>query len=1248
MLSILNRLYSIFLHKNFIVFIFLFSFVVPSFSQSDFTRFSEKDKITTDFIIKEFKQKGKLGLHDELKILSEKQDASGILHIKMQQYHLGIPIESAYYSFHSKKGFLIAANGALKQVSVDSNKSNIETSKILDIALENINATKYIWEDTALIKQLKKSTIHTNHLEKPTPNLIYYKDGKTYVLAYKIEIQSLLPQGRYIVYVDANSGEILNKIDITTHTTGSCATTYHSTQNIDFDEPTPGNYELTDTTRNIETYVLPNNSIDYAVAQIPTSSFLDWNDINSQDALDVHWGSQVVYDFLSNYGIQSFDNQEGSIVSYVNYGNNNNSRNNAFWNGIFLTYGAGGGNLFPGPVATLDVIAHEIGHALTETYGGGLQYYGESGAINESYSDIIAAAVENFVNISPDYNGLMLNEWVLSDLNGAGLRDMSNPNANNNPDTYQGDFWVSTTGSDNGGVHTNSSLGNYWFYLLANGGSGVNDNGDSFTVNPIGINNAFQIALEAYEYLQNTSDYEQWRAATIFVSELNFDCTVTQEVISAWEAVSVGQLNESCSLVAKIDDVTVTQYCTNTQVTFSFLSSPDATTTWSIDNGAAQTSNTLSFDSEGFHTVTLINTYPSGEIATDAIEIYATDCQPIQGRENTWYISNSSGFDFSSGIATITSYPYESFESTICYSDDQGNLKFYLAALDEDTQESHLIHPDDHSSITELLPLVQSSVQQGVTIPSPSGNLVNVFVANANEGGSGFYRFIVDESTSPVTLTMPVTPITIPNSGVTYGSDGSVKVRENLSAIPSCNENIFWIIANSFGADKKMLVYKLDYSMNAQGDLTFSHEYTPPNAHGNSSCISVSPDGNYIYTKNKLLRFNRANGIISNITDISVDQQSSLFASFSPNSRFLYIKKSPNTLMQYDVLSTDISNSGVPIFTIDSDTNFGAMDIQLGPDGKIYVSYVIPERFVGVINKPNLKQIANEVEFNPIGYQFPISVFLTTRFPSFMKAESANVIPLDFSYALDNCSVINFESPGCKPYYDWDFGDGTTSTAQNPVHTFLNNGTYTVSLTSVVEGQPITITKEVTVTLNTTDLELLAPDTTCENNTTLIAPEGFANYQWTLPNGGGTIQNQGAQNVNVTWSSLGDITIDLLLTDYNDCTNTISHTITVLNEDCDYNVDIDDDIIDDSSDDPTEDDYLLIYPNPAENQLTIKSNIIINQLAVFDVKGRFLFSTIPSNLELGFELNIDHLSNGLYFVELQSENLRQVRKFIKK
>ena len=125
-----------------------------------------------------------------------------------------------------------------------------------------------------------------------------------------------------------------------------------------------------------------------------------------------------------------------------------------------MTYGDG--NLAQGyrPLVSLDICGHEITHGVT-TYSANLTYSYESGALNESFSDIFGECIENTASGS--------NDWMMGcdiGVSGCGaFRNMANPNQFGDPDTYKGTYWYTGTG-DNGGVHYNSGVQNKWFYVL--------------------------------------------------------------------------------------------------------------------------------------------------------------------------------------------------------------------------------------------------------------------------------------------------------------------------------------------------------------------------------------------------------------------------------------------------------------------------------------------------------------------------------------------------------------------------------------------------------------------------------------------------------------------------------------------------------------------------------------------------------------------------------------------------------------
>jgi len=224
---------------------------------------------------------------------------------------------------------------------------------------------------------------------------------------------------------------------------------------------------------------------------------------------------------------------------------------------MFLQFGDGDGvnyTSFTSP----DIVAHEYTHGVTD-FTANLKYYNEHGALNESFSDIFGEVAERYMRGTNDW--IIGADFVINP-NFNGIRNMSNPKdetmTTEQPDTYLGVNWK-TGFNDNGGVHTNSGVQNYWFYLLAEGGSGVNDNGDAYTVDGIGIDKAAAIAYRNLAvYLTPTSEYADARTGAILAAEdlygVGSDEALQTE--AAWYAVGIGiapidcRTRDSLALVA--------------------------------------------------------------------------------------------------------------------------------------------------------------------------------------------------------------------------------------------------------------------------------------------------------------------------------------------------------------------------------------------------------------------------------------------------------------------------------------------------------------------------------------------------------------------------------------------------------------------------------------------------------------------------------------------------------------------------
>lgn len=179
----------------------------------------------------------------------------------------------------------------------------------------------------------------------------------------------------------------------------------------------------------------------------------------------------VVYDyFLNTFGRDSYDGGGAALVSTVHYDYN---YNNAFWNGEQMVYGDGDGTIFSPLAQDLDVVAHELAHAVTQETSN-LFYEGQSGALNESYSDVFTV----FVNpgnwqigegaYTPGTPGDALRD--MRDPTNGGQWNPNNPGAGGQPD-HMRVIAVLPTALDQGGVHINSGIPNKAAYLITAGGT---------------------------------------------------------------------------------------------------------------------------------------------------------------------------------------------------------------------------------------------------------------------------------------------------------------------------------------------------------------------------------------------------------------------------------------------------------------------------------------------------------------------------------------------------------------------------------------------------------------------------------------------------------------------------------------------------------------------------------------------------------------------------------------------------------
>ena len=256
----------------------------------------------------------------------------------------------------------------------------------------------------------------------------------------------------------------------------------------------------------------------------------------------------TTWDFYNKiFGRESVDNHGKTLVSSVHYGDN---YDNAFWNGQQMVYGDGDGVIFTRFTTSLDVIAHELTHGVTQ-FTAQLAYQDQSGALNESMSDVFGSMVKQWaLGQSVDQADWLIGAAIMAPgFKGRALRDMANPGtAYDDPrlgkDPQPGDMkdYVQTS-SDNGGVHTNSGIPSRAFVLAAKaiGGNTWEKAGKIWYVT-------------LTERLTGNADFAKCAAETVSVARDLFpeDSSIAAKVAKAWADVGVLEEAPSTALLANI------------------------------------------------------------------------------------------------------------------------------------------------------------------------------------------------------------------------------------------------------------------------------------------------------------------------------------------------------------------------------------------------------------------------------------------------------------------------------------------------------------------------------------------------------------------------------------------------------------------------------------------------------------------------------------------------------------------------
>lgn len=445
----------------------------------------------------------------DFNVIETKKDKLGMKHVTLQQMVNGVPVEGSEIIVHyGKDGQVNTINGYYNRAATPGDMSiraSISKDKALETAKTAISAPDVLPYD-------------------PTAKLVVYPyKGENY-LAYKTNVNFLGKNpGNWYVYVNAKNGEVIDKINTIMDlgqykkakgsgfgVLGEHRNLHISHKNIP-DDGLGTLFFLNDISHEnlggIRTYDFNNQWSGQLPGKLYSDKDAAFHDKYDRAAVDAHYNSEKVYEYyLEEHNRNSIDGEGMAIVSTVHFGKN---FNNAFWNGKQMTYGDGDGDFFISLSAGLDVAAHEMTHGVT-THSAGLHYRFQSGALNESFSDIFGALVDK-----EDWEvgeEIMGDEAVASGR--TSLRSLSNPNkymvsedyvpygdGSGTYPSHMSQFYDLPLELDNGGVHINSSIFNHAAYL---------------TGTEIGKDKLGQIYYRALvHYLTPTSKFSDARRAVV-------------------------------------------------------------------------------------------------------------------------------------------------------------------------------------------------------------------------------------------------------------------------------------------------------------------------------------------------------------------------------------------------------------------------------------------------------------------------------------------------------------------------------------------------------------------------------------------------------------------------------------------------------------------------------------------------------------------------------------------------------------
>lgn len=487
-------------------------------------------------------------------------DTTGWSHVRFVQEYDGVPVLGGAAIAHLEpSGALRAVDFELRDASVDSVVPSLSSDDALDALLVHLQEAEG--------RPLSSGTVSYDHDSR----LVVFPTDDGARLAYDLSLPDLAAEAVWMAVVDAEDGSILRLYDGLPSGIGK--TQYSNTQSI----RTRWRWDLQTyvmeaasgpplRTEDLEGVECPLNLLgfcffggNYPAVPITSPNNVFGNHFPGQVdtyGSDAHFNADVALSYFdATFDRQSYDGAGAELLSYVNYGGGAiicPVQKNAFWfdDRIWYVHHAF-------PYTVMDVTAHEMVHGVTQ-HSANLEYLGESGALNESMSDVFGTLVEHYAHDNYSLPGSA--DWAIGERAGPASRRLDAPHLGRNfmcdtdfdcegdtpfslddqPDHYN-ELWTNPQGmicEDNGGVHINSGIPNYAFYCLAEG-CAPHQGGEMEGISKEAAGDIWYLALT--QYLMSQDDFHDACDRTVEAAEQLFGtgAASADAVRQAWALVGV-------------------------------------------------------------------------------------------------------------------------------------------------------------------------------------------------------------------------------------------------------------------------------------------------------------------------------------------------------------------------------------------------------------------------------------------------------------------------------------------------------------------------------------------------------------------------------------------------------------------------------------------------------------------------------------------------------------------------------------